>query len=155
MAIAYLGIGTNLGNKRQEIEEAIQYIQKQIGKIVSQSAFHSYAPWGFHSANSFLNAVIAVNTTLSPREVLIETQSIEKSMGRTEKSVDKHYQDRLIDIDILLYDDLCMNEKDLTIPHPLMTERLFVMEPLAEIAPDFVHPTYHKSIKELLITLQS
>lgn len=154
MAIVYLGIGTNLGDKRHQMETSIQYIKERIGNIISQSTLYEYAPWKFQSNHSFLNAVVCLQTYLSPQKLLIQTQEIEKDMGRQEKSREKVYKDRLIDIDILLYDDLCIHEKNLEIPHPLMTERLFVMEPLSEIAPDLIHPTLKKSIKELLIPLQ-
>ena len=90
-------------------------------------------PWGFRSDHDFLNCVVCVSTTLTPRRLLLATQRIERNMGRTQKSTDGTYHDRIIDIDILLYDDLNIAEPDLVIPHPLMHERPFVMEPLNEI----------------------
>lgn len=130
---AYLGLGTNLGDKPDNLNKAIENIGKLIGTVERQSAFYASGPWGFESQNSFLNACVRVNTNLSPHELLKATQSIERMMGRTEKSHDGHYHDRLIDIDILLYDDISVDEPDLTIPHPLMQERDFVMVPLREI----------------------
>ena len=132
----------------------MQKIEEQVGKIVSLSAFYVTAPWGFSSDNSFLNAAVCVETKLSPLEVLQETQMIEKELGRTQKSVNRMYSDRLIDIDLLLYEDLVLSVisasgVELTLPHPLMTERDFVMKPLAEIAPGLVHPVLGKTMKEL------
>ena len=128
---------------------AVQKIEERIGKIVFLSAFYVTAPWGFASHNSFLNAVVCVETPLRPLEVLKETQAIERELGRTSKSMGGVYSDRLIDIDLLLYGDTIMDEEGLILPHPLMTERRFVMEPLAEIAPDVMHPVLHKTMKEL------
>ncbi len=128
---------------------SVQKIEERIGKIVSLSAFYVTAPWGFASDNSFLNAVVCVEAPLQPLEVLKETQAIERELGRTSKSVGGVYSDRLIDIDLLLYGDTIMDEEGLILPHPLMVERRFVMEPLAEIAPDVMHPVLHKTMKEL------
>ena len=154
MAKVYLGLGTNLGDKEQNLRDAVQKIEEQVGKIVSLSAFYVTAPWGFSSDNSFLNAAVCVETKLSPLEVLQETQMIEKELGRTQKSVNRMYSDRLIDIDLLLYEDLVLSVisasgVELPLPHPLMTERDFVMKPLAEIAPGLVHPVLGKTMKEL------
>lgn len=129
----YLGLGTNLGDKHANILKAIDEIGKLIGTVVRQSAFYETAPWGFESTHQFVNAVACVQTALSPREVLVATQRIEKAMGRKEKSVNGKYHDRIIDIDILLYDDEHIDDPDLKIPHPLMHERDFVMSPLREI----------------------
>ena len=154
MAKVYLGLGTNLGDKEQNLRDAVQKIEEQVGKVLSLSAFYVTAPWGFSSDNSFLNAAACVETKLSPLEVLQETQMIEKELGRTRKSVNRMYSDRLIDIDLLLYEDLVLSVisasgVELTLPHPLMTERDFVMKQLAEIAPGLVHPVLGKTIKEL------
>ena len=147
--MVYLGLGTNLGDKEQNLRMSIKKIEERIGNVVSLSAFYATAPWGFSSENSFLNAAVCVETTLLPLQVLEETQRIERELGRTEKSVNGLYADRLIDIDLLLYDDRVMDAEGLVLPHPLMTERRFVMEPLSEIAPDVVHPVLHKTMKEL------
>lgn len=154
MAKVYLGLGTNLGDKEQNLRDAVQKIEEQVGKVVSLSAFYVTAPWGFASENSFLNAAACVETELSPLEVLQETQMIERELGRTKKSVNGIYSDRLIDIDLLLYEDLVLSVisasgAELTLPHPLMAERDFVMKPLAEIAPGLVHPVLGKTMKEL------
>ena len=150
--MVYLGLGTNLGDKEQNLRMSIKKIEERIGNVVSFSAFYATAPWGFSSENSFLNAAVCVETTLLPLQVLEETQRIERELGRTEKSVNGLYADRLIDIDLLLYDDRVMDAEGLILPHPLMTERRFVMEPLSEIAPDVVHPVLHKTMKELFIS---
>lgn len=142
----YFGLGTNLGDKEQNLRLAVQHIEERIGKVVSLSAFYATAPWGFASDNAFLNAVVCVETSLPPLEILSVTQSIEKEMGRTHKSVNGVYSDRVIDIDLLLYDDLILDTPTLKLPHPLMQERRFVMEPLAEIAPDVMHPVLGKTL---------
>ena len=140
MATVYLGLGTNLGDKEANLRTAIYKLQERIGKQVSLSSFYETAPWGFESDHSFLNAAIGLETSLSPIEILHITQEIEKELGRTKKSVNGSYSDRLIDIDILLYDTLVLQTPELTIPHPLMTERDFVMKPLIEIAGNVIHP---------------
>lgn len=149
MATVYLGLGTNLGDKEANLRTAIYKLQERIGKQVSLSSFYETAPWGFESDHSFLNAAIGLETNLSPIEILHITQEIEKELGRTKKSVNGSYSDRLIDIDILLYDTLVLQTPELTIPHPLMTERDFVMKPLIEIAGNVIHPTLQKTLSEL------
>jgi 2-amino-4-hydroxy-6-hydroxymethyldihydropteridine diphosphokinase len=129
----YLGIGTNLGNKEQNVLRAYELIEHKVGQISKRSSLYSTEPWGFKSDNDFVNSVICVETELSPHEVLKATQAIERQMGRTRKSRGGEYHDRIIDIDILLYDDITVVEPDLIIPHPLMKEREFVMKPLREI----------------------
>lgn len=129
----YLSLGTNLGDKEHNLMSAISEIARRIGPIGAQSALLSTEPWGFKSENTFLNAAVRVETELSPLAVLEETQRIERDMGRTQKSVNGMYHDRIIDIDILLYDDLHMDTPRLTIPHPHMYERDFVLIPLKEV----------------------
>lgn len=129
----YLGLGTNLGNREENILRAYGYIEQKVGSIVRRSSpFHS-EPWGFESDNAFVNTAVCVETGLSPQEVLSATQEIERQMGRTQKSVGGVYHDRIIDIDILLYDDLHLQTPELTLPHPHIGERPFVYEPLNEI----------------------
>ena len=128
-----MGLGSNLGDKVWNLQEAIRLIGERIGAVTRQSSFIETEPWGFKSQNSFLNAVILCETTQTPREVLLLTQQIERDLGRTKKSVSGGYADRTVDIDILLYDDIHIDEPDLKIPHPLMHERDFVMIPLKEI----------------------
>ena len=130
----YLGLGSNLGDRQANIEAAIQLIQERVGEIARRSSLIETAPWGFTSTHRFLNGVILCLTEKTPWEVLRLTQAIERELGRqTKTGAARHYTDRSIDIDILLYDDLTLDEPDLKIPHPLMTERDFVMIPLNEI----------------------
>ncbi|MDR1814210.1 MAG: 2-amino-4-hydroxy-6-hydroxymethyldihydropteridine diphosphokinase [Tannerella sp.] len=133
MNITYLSLGTNLGNKPQNIENALRQIAERIGVIISVSNIYETEPQGFVSSEKFLNAAVKVETELSPQELLKETQRIERDSGRKTKSTGGKYSDRIIDIDILLYNDLKINTKELTIPHPRMYERDFVMKPLQEI----------------------
>lgn len=150
----YLGLGTNLGNKRENIELALENIEKQIGNIVSRSAFYSSEPLGFESDNLFLNCAVEIKTTLLPHELLKETQAIEKTMGRINKTDSSGYSDRIIDIDILLFNNEIINDAPkLVVPHPLMQAREFVLNPLSEIAPEFVHPVLNKSVLQLLEVL--
>ena len=132
----YLSLGTNLGDKEANLKAAIEEIKKRVGEVTSLSAFHASEPWGFQSENSFLNAVCCVHTEFNPMEVLHTTQELERLLGRLKKTVGGIYSDRMIDIDILLYDDLHIQTPELIIPHPLMWERDFVMIPLREIAPN-------------------
>ena len=147
--IVFFSLGSNLGDKQKNIERAYRQIKKRIGKIVSQSAFYITQPEGFESENEFVNSVCEVATTLSAREVLQETQEIEKKLGRTNKSHDRLYADRLIDIDILLFDNLIIEESDLIVPHPRFHLRDFVLTPFAEISPNTIHPVFDKSILQL------
>lgn len=140
----YFSLGTNLGDKQANLKMAVNEITKRVGEVTSLSAFYTTEPWGFTSENTFLNAVCCVNTSYSPMEVLRITQDIERSLGRLKKSINGTYSDRMIDIDILLYDDLQMKTTELTIPHPLMWERDFVMIPLKEIAPDIIKSNYER-----------
>ena len=148
MAIAYLSLGTNLGNKRRNLITAAALLAERVGDILALSGFYETEPWGFDSENTFLNAALKLRTSLSPSALLTVTQAIEKELGRTVKSKD-FYQDRVIDIDILLYDDLVLDTVDLKIPHPLMVKRAFVLNPLSEIDPFVVHPILKQSIKDL------
>ena len=138
---AYLGLGTNLGDREENIRRAIILIGEQIGTVEALSALYYSEPWGFESENGFVNAVVRITTTLTPLQLLDITQSIEHQLGKnashaTERSPQlPTYHDRPIDIDILLYDDLTINTPRLTIPHPLMQQRPFVMGPLREVMP--------------------
>lgn len=134
---AYLGLGSNLGDAEENIHTACRLVAERIGEIKQQSDIYRTEPWGFQSDNAFANAVICIETTMKPHDLLSATQQIERHMGRTEKTSYRNgkacYQDRIIDIDILLYDDLTIDEPDLKIPHPLMQQRDFVMTPLRQL----------------------
>ncbi|OIP82136.1 MAG: 2-amino-4-hydroxy-6-hydroxymethyldihydropteridine diphosphokinase [Porphyromonadaceae bacterium CG2_30_38_12] len=131
----YISIGSNLGNKEQNIVNAIAEIGCQIGLVKKVSSFYNSEPWGFESKNEFVNAVILVLCDTPPLLLLQKTQAIEKKLGREPKT-NIGYSDRIIDIDILLYDKVVVDLPNLQIPHPLMLQRNFVMEPLREIASD-------------------
>ena len=146
----YLGLGTNIGDRRLNLTRAIELLSLALGKCIAVSRFIETAPWGFESSNSFLNCAAAFETELQPTELLDTTESIERELGRTVKSQGGNYSDRIIDIDILIYGDEIIETERLTIPHPLMHKRDFVLQPLAEIAPDVVHPVLDKSIILLL-----
>ena len=132
----YISLGSNLGNKEEKLHRAIELINERIGSVLRTSSFIETEPWGFQSENTFLNAACLVETELTPMQCLRETQKIERLLGRTQKSTDGKYHDRPIDLDLLLYDDLQVNEEDLILPHPHMQERDFVMIPLREIMED-------------------
>ena len=124
-----------MGDRTANLRCAVDRINEQAGHVLACSSFIETEPWGFSSDNAFLNAVVEIDTPYTPHELLRMTQEIERTMGRKHKSVDGVYKDRIIDIDILLYGDLTVNDAQLTIPHPLMWQRRFVYEPLWEIAP--------------------
>lgn len=153
MANVYLGLGTNLGDKATNLRTAARLINDEIGKVISLSSFYETAPWGFASEHKFLNAAACVETILPPMEVLHRTQEIERTLGRTQKSVGGVYHDRLIDIDLLLYDDVILYTPELVLPHPLMTEREFVMKPLVEIASETLHPVLRQTLGELFLNV--
>ncbi len=132
----YLALGSNLGDREDTLYRAIQLIEELLGTVERVSSFIETRPEGFLSDSLFLNAACLVRTSLNPRECLLRTQKIERLLGRTTKSVNGCYSDRPIDIDLLMYDDCTINEPDLQIPHPRMTERDFVMIPLREILSD-------------------
>lgn len=131
--IAYLSLGSNLGDRHATMQSAILLLGKQAGTVDRVSSAIETEPWGFKSANKFLNMCVRITTTLSPEQLLATTKDIELQLGRTTKSVNGQYHDRPIDIDILTYDDLHINTPSLTLPHPHMHERDFVMIPLREI----------------------
>lgn len=145
----YLALGSNMGNKEENIDRAIENISKRMGRVTAISAFYITEPEGFESENNFINAACEVQTVLLPLEVLELTQVIEREMGRKRKSVNKAYSDRIIDIDILLYDNEIVEYPHLIIPHPHLHKRDFVLLPLADIAGDKIHPVLQKTINKL------
>lgn len=129
----YLSLGANLGNKEQTLNQAVAILSAEAGTLLRRSSFFYSEPWGFRSEHSFCNICISMLTTLTPLELLDLTQDIERRLGRTKKSSDRVYHDRTIDIDLLIYEGVEMQTPRLTLPHPLMQERDFVMIPLREI----------------------
>lgn len=160
----YLGLGSNEGDRERLMQQAVEALQARVGAVTRRSALYETAPWGFVSPNPFLNAAVEVRTALASAEVLAVTRQIERELGRRRKSTAGGYADRPMDIDLLLYDDLVMEadcplpDEDepahLSLPHPLMHERAFVLQPLAEIAPEAVHPVLRRSVRSLLQDLQ-
>lgn len=133
----YLSLGSNLGDRETNIRQALALIDERVGSVYRVSSYIETDPVGFSSPNKFINVVCLVHTMMSPMACLRETQKIEKELGRTQKSINPDgsltYRDRLIDIDLLTYDQLVLNTPDLTLPHPRMHERDFVLIPLREI----------------------
>ncbi|MDR1919734.1 MAG: 2-amino-4-hydroxy-6-hydroxymethyldihydropteridine diphosphokinase [Tannerellaceae bacterium] len=152
MARVYLGLGSNLGERNKHITTAVACLAERAGIILALSSLHESKAWGFESEHEFLNAALALETSSEPFELLRLTQQIEWDMGRRGKS-DGSYHDRIIDIDILLYDEMILNTPQLCLPHPFMHERSFVMLPLAEIAPSLIHPVLKKTIRQLSLSL--
>jgi len=144
---AFIAIGTNLGDRKRNIELAIKKMETNQIAIIKKSPAYSTMPYGYKNQPMFLNCVVETQTDLSAEELLHAVQKIEKEMGRTKKI---RWSPRVIDLDIIFFDSDIINKPDLQIPHPDMQNRDFVLKPLTDIAPDFVHPVLHKTIKELL-----
>lgn len=142
----YLGLGSNLGNREKMLEKAAQLINEKIGAVKQQSAIYETAAWGHKDQPLFLNQVVKIVTKLLPEEVLAQITDIEKELQR-ERIV--HWGTRTIDIDILFYENQIVNSINLIIPHRYITERNFVLTPLNEIAPSFVHPVFKETISNL------
>ncbi len=160
MAIVYLSLGSNLGDRVGYLQQATSLLSAvpEI-KIVATSSFYESEPWQMNSENWFVNAVVQISTTLSPEELLKECKRIETQLGRGEREFSpdgkKIYKDRTIDIDILFYDDKIINTPDLTIPHKFFHKRAFLMVPMLEIAQDFIHPLFKKTVTELYDELEN
>ena len=140
-------MGGNLGDRTLYLQQARKTIANQVGTIVRASALHETAAWGKTDQPSFLNQVLEVETILRPEDVLQTINTIEHELGRIRV---EHWGARVIDIDILFYDDLVQQTQRLTIPHPQLHLRRFTLLPLYEIAPDLVHPMLNQTIAELL-----
>lgn len=148
MKKVYLGLGSNMGHREDFLNRSIDLIIEKCGEIVMRSSVYETGPVGFKSDTSFLNMVILLETELRPAELMKEILRIEAELGRVRSG--PGYSSRTIDIDILLYGDEVIDETDVRVPHPRMTERKFVLTPLNEIAPDLMHPEFNKSISQLL-----
>lgn len=149
MAKLYLLLGGNLGDKETIFSEVKRLLKEKVGEITARSNIYETEPWGFESEDMFWNQALEISTSLSPLEVLRKTQQTEAELGRIRKS--DRYDSRMIDIDILFFDNQIIEFENLTVPHPRILERKFVLMPLAEIAPTFVHPIFQKTIGQLLL----
>lgn len=149
MAIAYLSLGSNKGDRIGYVQQAASLLgMDEKITIVRTSAFYESEPWNMNTKNWFVNAVVEIKTQYSPQELLSACQRIERQLGRT--PIEKgQYQDRTIDIDILFYNKEIINEENLTIPHKYVHLRAFTLVPMMELNSDFIHPVLHKTIEEM------
>jgi len=150
MHIVYILLGGNIGNTAHFFQLAQSQLNEITGRVIQASSYYESEAWGFEAEQNFLNQVLVLETKLPPFEFLLQTQSIEKTIGRSKKTGTQGYESRKIDIDILFYDDLIIDTPNLCIPHPRLHFRRFTLEPLNEIAPDFNHPQLLKSMQALL-----
>lgn len=146
-SLVYILTGSNMGNSLDNLELAASRIHESCGKVLQKSSVYKTAAWGNTSQNAFLNQVICIETTLGPQELLTNLLFIETQMGRVRN---EKWEPRVIDIDILFYDTLQLNEPNLILPHPYIQQRRFTLIPLVEIAPQFVHPVLQQSMISLL-----
>ena len=144
----FLLLGSNIGNRYDYLSKALRMINEKGGTFISKSSVYETEPCGFVSNDYFLNMVVELSTGRTPGEILIMIKTIEKTLGRSRTS--GKYLSRTIDIDILFYNELTLQQPDLIIPHPLIPERRFILEPMHEIAPGFSHPVLHKTVARLL-----
>jgi len=147
MPDVYLILGSNLGDRMKNLQKANELISKDIGKIINKSSVYETEPWGFNHSINFLNQVLKIFTSLKPEEVLGVILKIEKLFGR--KRNNNIYAARVIDIDILFYNDKVIKSDKLIIPHPKIQERMFVLVPMAELQPDLIHPELQAPISQL------
>ena len=147
MPDVYLILGSNLGDRMKNLQIATELISENVGKIINKSSVYETEPWGFNHRLNFLNQVLKVITALNPEEVLEVIIKIEKLSGR--KRNNNKYSARVIDIDILFYNNNVIKSDKLIIPHPKIQERMFVLVPMAELQPDFIHPELLVSISQL------
>lgn len=146
MASVFLGLGSNIGDRQQQLKRAITEIKKH-ARLIKQSSIYETDPWGNELQDKFLNQCLEIQTSLSPNHLLSTLKSIEKTLGRVER---EKWGPREIDIDILFYDDLIINSDTLEVPHPHLHERAFVLVPLNEIAPDLIHPSLKQPVRKIV-----
>ncbi len=146
MAIIYLGLGSNLGDRSQNLRRARRLLSDDLLRILRSSSLFETAPLELADQPRFLNQVVEAETYLTPDELLARVAHVEAELGR-QRTIPKG--PRTVDIDILLYDDMLLETRELTIPHPAMHARRFVLEPLAELAPGLVHPKLQRTIRSL------
>lgn len=155
MAIVYLSLGSNFGDRIGYVQQATSLLGAVDGiSIIRTSAFYETEPWNMDSENWFVNAVVEVKTSLLPQTLLLECQRIEQQLGRKRPQGTK-YTDRTIDIDILFYNKDIVNDENLTIPHKFVHLRAFTLVPLLELIPNFEHPVLHKTVTELHSDLEN
>ena len=143
-------LGTNLGERELLLDRAIAMIGERCGVLLSSSKIYETEPWGFIADNNFLNQVVLIETDLEPHVLLKELLSIEAALGRQRNENIKGYSSRPMDLDVLYYGDLIINDEDLILPHPRLHLRRFTLLPLCDVAPDFEHPVFKKTNKNLL-----
>ena len=146
MPHSYIGIGSNLGNRHENCMHAIELLEQRGVTVMKKSSLYETEPWGVTDQPRFINMAVQIETTLEPEKLLKFLKGIEKEMGRQESF---HWGPRLIDLDILLFNDLVLDEENLKIPHPFLHEREFVLRPLNEIAPEVIHPILRMRIDQL------
>ncbi|MBO5848395.1 MAG: 2-amino-4-hydroxy-6-hydroxymethyldihydropteridine diphosphokinase [Bacteroidales bacterium] len=147
---SFILLGSNMGDREVVLDNAIKEIEKRCGRIVNKSSLYESEPWGFDTDLYFLNQAIAVETELEPHDLLKELLTIEAELGRRRNENHIGYESRPIDLDIIYIDDMINDDDDLILPHPRMHLRRFVLVPLSEISPDFVHPILRESNSTLL-----
>jgi 2-amino-4-hydroxy-6-hydroxymethyldihydropteridine diphosphokinase len=144
----FLGIGGNIGKKESNFKKTCTLIETKLGKITNESSVYETPPWGFHAENNFWNQVFIIESELTPEKLLTEIHEIENLFMK--EPGEGKYNSREMDIDILYYDNIFMETGELIIPHPLIQQRLFVLVPLTEIAPEFKHPLLRMSSRQML-----
>ena len=148
MSLVYIGIGSNLGSRKENCEKAVNLLSRKGIKVLKCSSFYETEPWGIKEQPKFINAAVEAETDLKPEKLLKTIKGIESDLGRGSGI---RWGPRLIDLDILLYNDLVVKTNNLEIPHPGVKNREFVLKPLSEIAPDKIHPVLKKSIESLFL----